>query len=103
MNVAFSRDTDQKVYVQHRIAEHSKEFNEWLEKVHRSTFVVMKNMAKDVHQAIRNVLVKEQNLTEEDAESYLKQMKKINVINVTCTKERAESEWLKRLNKLLMS
>ena len=34
------------------------------------------NMAKDVHQAIRNVLVKEQNLTEEDAESYLKQMKK---------------------------
>ena len=36
----------------------------------------MKNMAKDVHQAIRNVLVKEQNLTEEDAESYLKQMKK---------------------------
>ena len=35
-----------------------------------------KNMAKDVHQAIRNVLVKEQNLTEEDAESYLKQMKK---------------------------
>ena len=63
----------------------------------------MKNMAKDVHQAIRNVLVKEQNLTEEDAESYLKQMKKINVINVTCTKERVESEWLKRLNKLLMS
>ena len=47
----------------------------------------MKNMAKDVHQAIRNVLVKEQNLTEEDAESYLKQMKKINVINVTCTKK----------------
>lgn len=32
MNVAFSRDTDQKVYVQHRITEHSKEFNEWLEK-----------------------------------------------------------------------
>ena len=42
MNVAFSRDTDQKVYVQHRIAEHSKEFNEWLEKVHQSIFVVMK-------------------------------------------------------------
>ena len=42
MNVAFSRDTDQKVYVQHRIAEHSKEFNEWLEKGASSTFVVMK-------------------------------------------------------------
>lgn len=77
MNVAFSRDTDQKVYVQHRIAEHSKEFNEWLEKG-ASIYICgdEKNMAKDVHQAIRNVLVKEQNLTEEDAESYLKQMKK---------------------------
>lgn len=42
-------------------------------------------MAKDVHQAIRNVLVKEQNLSEEDAEAYLKQMKKINVINAMCT------------------
>lgn len=77
MNVAFSRDTDQKVYVQHRIAEHSKEFNEWLEKG-ASIYICgdEKNMAKDVHQAIRNVLVKEQNLTEEEAESYLKQMKK---------------------------
>ncbi|MCI2925865.1 assimilatory sulfite reductase (NADPH) flavoprotein subunit [Staphylococcus hominis] len=77
MNVAFSRDTDQKVYVQHRIAEHSKEFNEWLEKG-ASIYICgdEKNMAKDIHQAIRNVLVKEQNLTEEDAESYLKQMKK---------------------------
>lgn len=77
MNVAFSRDTDQKVYVQHRIAEHSKEFNKWLEKG-ASIYICgdEKNMAKDVHQAIRNVLVKEQNLTEKDAESYLKQMKK---------------------------
>ena len=77
MNVDFSRDTDQKVYVQHRNAEHSKEFNEWLEKG-ASIYICgdEKNMAKDVHQAIRNVLVKEQNLTEEDAESYLKQMKK---------------------------
>ena len=33
-------------------------------------------MAKDVHQAIRNVLVKEQNLSEEDAEEYLKQLKR---------------------------
>ena len=32
-------------------------------------------MAKDVHQAIRNVLMKEQNLSEED-QAYLKQMKK---------------------------
>ena len=33
-------------------------------------------MAKDVHQAIKNVLIKEQNLSETDAEEYLKQMKR---------------------------
>lgn len=33
-------------------------------------------MAKDVHEAIRSVLVKEQHLSEADAEAYLKQMKK---------------------------
>ncbi|KAA2276678.1 MULTISPECIES: assimilatory sulfite reductase (NADPH) flavoprotein subunit [unclassified Staphylococcus] len=77
MDVAFSRDTDEKVYVQHRIAEHSKEFNEWLQNG-ASIYICgdEKHMAKDVHQAIRNVLVKEQNLSEEDAEAYLKQIKK---------------------------
>ncbi|PTF14880.1 assimilatory sulfite reductase (NADPH) flavoprotein subunit [Staphylococcus devriesei] len=77
MDVAFSRDTDEKVYVQHRIAEHSEEFNQWLQNG-ASIYICgdEKHMAKDVHQAIRNVLVKEQNLSEEEAEDYLKQMKK---------------------------
>ena len=77
MDVAFSRDTDEKVYVQHRISEHSAQFNEWLQNG-ASIYICgdEKNMAKDVHQAIRNVLIKEQNLSEEDAEAYLKQMKK---------------------------
>lgn len=77
MDVAFSRDTDEKVYVQHRIAEHSEEFNQWLQNG-ASIYICgdEKHMAKDVYQAIRNVLVKEQNLSEEEAEDYLKQMKK---------------------------
>ncbi|PTE69586.1 assimilatory sulfite reductase (NADPH) flavoprotein subunit [Staphylococcus devriesei] len=77
MDVAFSRDTDEKVYVQHRIAEHSEEFNQWLQNG-ASIYICgdEKHMAKDVHQAIRNVLIKEQNLSEEEAEDYLKQMKK---------------------------
>ncbi|MEJ7393521.1 sulfite reductase [NADPH] flavoprotein alpha-component, partial [Staphylococcus saprophyticus] len=32
MDVAFSRDTDHKIYVQHRIMERSAQFNAWLEK-----------------------------------------------------------------------
>ena len=31
MDVAFSRDTEEKVYVQHRMLEHSKELFEWLQ------------------------------------------------------------------------
>ncbi len=31
MNVAFSRDQETKIYVQHKMLQHSKEFYEWLQ------------------------------------------------------------------------
>ncbi|MEJ7528171.1 sulfite reductase [NADPH] flavoprotein alpha-component, partial [Staphylococcus lugdunensis] len=31
LDIAFSRDTDKKVYVQHKIAENSEQFNRWIE------------------------------------------------------------------------
>lgn len=77
LDVAFSRDTDQKVYVQHKIAENSEQFNQWIE--NGGAIYVCgdeSQMAKDVHLAIREVLMKEQNLSEEDAEEYLKQLKR---------------------------
>ncbi|MFW3612458.1 assimilatory sulfite reductase (NADPH) flavoprotein subunit [Staphylococcus caprae] len=77
LDVAFSRDTDQKVYVQHKIAENSEQFNQWIE--NGGAIYVCgdeSKMAKDVHLAIREVLMKEQNLSEEDAEEYLKQLKR---------------------------
>ena len=77
LDVAFSRDTDKKVYVKHKIAENSEQFNRWIE--NGATIYVCgdeSKMAKDVHQAIKNVLIKEQNLSETDAEEYLKQMKR---------------------------
>ncbi|WP_411843096.1 assimilatory sulfite reductase (NADPH) flavoprotein subunit [Salinicoccus sp. HZC-1] len=77
LDLAFSRDTDEKIYVQHRIEQNSKEFYQWLNDG-AALYVCgdEKNMAKDVHYAIRTVLEKEGGLSEEDAESYLKQMKK---------------------------
>ena len=77
MDVAFSRDTDHKIYVQHRIMERSAQFNAWLEKG-ASIYICgdEKHMAKDVHQAIKDVLVKEQGLSQDEAEAYLKQLKK---------------------------
>ena len=77
LDVAFSRDTDQKVYVQHRITENSEQFNQWLE--NGAVIYICgdeSKMAKDVHEAIKNVLKKEQNLSDEDAEAYLKQLKR---------------------------
>ena len=77
LDVAFSRDTEHKVYVQHRILENSKQFNEWIQNG-AAIFVCgdEKQMAKDVHQTIKEVLMNEQSLSEEDAEAYLKQMKR---------------------------
>ncbi|HWJ78151.1 MAG TPA: assimilatory sulfite reductase (NADPH) flavoprotein subunit [Niallia sp.] len=72
MNVAFSRDTKEKVYVQHRMLEHSKEIFEWLE----SGAVLYicgdeKHMAHDVHQTLLTILQKEGNMSLEKAEEYI--------------------------------
>ena len=56
LDVAFSRDTDQKVYVQHKIAENSEQFNQWIE--NGGAIYVCgdeSKMAKDVHLAIRSI------------------------------------------------
>lgn len=75
MDVAFSRDTDQKVYVQHRMLEHSKELFQWLEE--GASFYVCgdeKNMAHDVHRTLIDIIEKEGNMSREQAEAYLADM-----------------------------
>lgn len=76
LDVAFSRDTDEKVYVQHRIEENSELFFQWLEEG-AAIYVCgdEKYMAKDVNEAILRVIAKEGNMSEVDAEAYLNQMK----------------------------
>lgn len=77
MDVAFSRDTDDKLYVQHKIKENAKLFNEWLERG-ASIYVCgdEKYMAKDVHEAIKQVISQERQISEDDAEEFLKQLKR---------------------------
>lgn len=76
LDVAFSRDTDEKVYVQHRIEENSELFFQWLEEG-AAIYVCgdEKYMAEDVNEAILRVIAKEGNMSEADAEAYLNQMK----------------------------
>lgn len=76
MDVAFSGDTDEKVYVQQRIFEHSKELFEWLQE---GAVVYIcgdkKNMAQDVHNALLDIIEKEGSMSREQAEAYLTEMK----------------------------
>jgi sulfite reductase (NADPH) flavoprotein alpha-component len=75
LDAAFSRDKAQKVYVQHKMLEHSKELFEWLEK--GAYFYVCgdkERMAKDVGDALISVIEKEGAMTLDAAEAYLKEM-----------------------------
>ncbi len=57
LDLAFSRDGAQKVYVQHRIAERAREFYDWLERgAHLYVCGDANSMADDVHEAILGVL-----------------------------------------------
>lgn len=77
LETAFSRDTAQKVYVQHKMLENSKELFEWIE--NGAYFYVCGDkqyMAKDVHNTLINIIEKEGVMTREAAEAYLNDMQK---------------------------
>ena len=75
MDVAFSRDTAEKVYVQHRMLEQSKELFKWLQEG-ASVYICgdEKHMAHDVHQTLIQIIEQEGSLSREDAEAYLADM-----------------------------
>lgn len=72
MDVAFSRDSDEKVYVQHQMKKQSKELFEWLE---QGAYVYVcgdeKHMAHDVHRTLLSIIQEEGAMSKEKAESYL--------------------------------
>ncbi|MFB5197278.1 assimilatory sulfite reductase (NADPH) flavoprotein subunit [Neobacillus sp. KR4-4] len=75
LDVAFSRDTAEKVYVQHRMLENSKELFEWLEEgAHLYICGDEKHMAHDVHNTLIDIIEKEGGLSREKAEEYVADM-----------------------------
>lgn len=72
MDVAFSRDSEEKVYVQHQMKKQSKELFEWLEQG-ASVYVCgdEKHMAHDVHHTLLSIIQEEGAMSKEKAESYL--------------------------------
>ena len=76
VDLAFSRDQQHKIYVQHRMLEKAAEFFHWLEKgacvyvcgdAHR--------MAKDVDAALHQIIQEQGNMDEQAAKNYVKKLR----------------------------
>ncbi|MFD7986367.1 flavodoxin domain-containing protein, partial [Kitasatospora indigofera] len=75
LDLAFSRDQRNKVYVQDRMREHGAQLWSWLQDgAHFYVCGDASRMAKDVDQALRDIAVTHGGLGEDDAAAYVKQM-----------------------------
>ena len=75
LDVAFSRDQRDKVYVQQRIRSKGRELYAWLESgAHLYVCGDASRMAIDVHAALRDVVVQHGGKNVEDAEAYLQNL-----------------------------
>lgn len=77
IDLAFSRDQQEKVYVQHRILEQAEELWNWIQRgAHIYICGDEKRMAHDVHQALLDVVQAKSGKTEEEAEAFFVQLRK---------------------------
>ncbi len=75
MNVAFSRDQADKIYVQQRLRERAAELYAWLQDgAHVYVCGDATAMAADVHAALRDIVAGEGRLGAEAAEDYLREL-----------------------------
>lgn len=79
LHTAFSRDQDEKVYVQHRILENGQEIFDWIQNGAR--FYICgdaKNMARDVEATLLKIIQEHGKKDEVEAKNYLKELKNEN-------------------------
>ncbi len=76
LDVAFSRDQKEKVYVQDRMRENAKELYAWIQE--GASFYVCgdaSRMATDVDVALHDIIEQEGGMSKEDAAAFVKQLK----------------------------
>lgn len=75
VNLAFSRDQKEKLYVQHKMEEHAAELYSWLQGG-ASFFVCGKKdpMSVDVENTLISIIVQQGNKTAAEAKDYVEQM-----------------------------
>ena len=77
MDVAFSRDQEEKIYVQHKLIENQNEIYTWLEEgAHFYLCGDMKSMAKDVNRTLLDIIKTQGGVSIEKAEEYVKKLKR---------------------------
>jgi sulfite reductase (NADPH) flavoprotein alpha-component len=78
LDLAFSRDQAEKIYVQHRMLEHAKEIFTWLEEgAHFYVCGDAKRMAKDVDGALREIIQNAGGKSPEGAAEYISALKSL--------------------------
>ncbi len=76
MNVAFSRDQEEKVYIQHKLLEEAASVYEWIQQ--GATLYIcgdINNLAKDVHNTLIQIISEQSGKSLEEAEEQLDGMK----------------------------
>lgn len=77
LDVAFSRDQKEKVYVQHRILENAEQVWQWISE---GAYIYVcgdaGRMAKDVHDALITVAKEQGNLSQQQAEEFINTLRK---------------------------
>jgi len=77
VSLAFSRDQEQKVYVQHRMLEQGAELYRWLEQgAHFYVCGDANHMAKDVQDALLQIVIEHGAKSEEQAEQYISDLRR---------------------------
>jgi sulfite reductase (NADPH) flavoprotein alpha-component len=75
LDTAFSRDQKVKIYVQDRIKQKAKDFNDWLQNGASIYVCGQKNpMSKDVENAIIEVISQERNISVDEAKNILEEL-----------------------------
>jgi sulfite reductase (NADPH) flavoprotein alpha-component len=76
LNLAFSRDQEEKIYVQHRMLEEKKSLWDWIQK---GCYIYVcgdaEKMAKDVDLALLQIVKEEGSMTEEEARKFLRSLR----------------------------
>ncbi|MDA0707136.1 MAG: flavodoxin domain-containing protein [Proteobacteria bacterium] len=78
LDVAFSRDQGEKMYVQHRLLEKSAQIFAWLQRgAHFYVCGDANHMAGDVHEALLAIVRQEGKLSDDNAAAYVRDLKQV--------------------------